>query len=585
MRNLLTAAFSLLLFLVSSCQGSDSSETKTIEIVHTTDVHGNVFPYDFIADEEGGGSYARIYTYVDALRKSGAEVLLLDAGDILQGQPTAYYYNFVDTLSSHLMADVLNYMSYDAVTVGNHDVEPGHSAYDRWAAELKMPLLGANVIDQRRTAATDTVSYFKPYTIINRGGLRVAVLGMVTPAIPRFLPPLLWSGMEFEDIVRTAQRIMPEILAKNPDVVVALIHSGIGDISDTTLMAENAGRALAREVEGIDLVLCGHDHKQYVDSLVRPSGQTVYILNPGPDGKALSRTTLTLSRGGDGKRVLSFRPGIISLDRYVPDNGFMSRFTPQYNAVKSFVEEKVGSFTEDVDARDVFFGPSAFTDIIHEVQMSLFDSVQISLTAPLDAEFVIRKGDLQMRDLFKLYKYENGVYLMRLTGREVRDELEASYGRWVGTMTSADDHLLLLQIPRDSTSVYLPTLHPYYNFDSAMGIRYTVDVTKPVGERVRIECMADGTPFDPDADYRVVMNSYRASGGGDLLTQGAGIPPSELSSRVIATKTKDLRYYLRGYLQSHSPITPLVRSQWQFIPQEWTLPAAKRDRLYLFAQK
>ena len=581
MRRLLPL-FLLIILLFSSCSREKSAGVSVVEIIHSTDVHGNVFPYDFVSDRENPGSYARISSYVTALRDSGAAVILLDAGDILQGQPTAYYYNFIDTTSHHLISDVLNYLKYDAVTVGNHDIEPGHAVYDRWKDALEAPLLGANVLSKGENKS-DTVSYFTPYTVIERGGLRVAVLGLTTPAVPNFLPPVLWSGMEFEDIVQSARRIMPRIMAEKPDMVVAMIHSGRGEhAEETPSSAENAGFALAEAVPGIDLILCGHDHRQYIDSLKRSDGSVVYLVNPGFNGTALSRTTVSLSRDKSGKRHLSLIPRVISLENTPPDKDFIQAFRTQFDATKEFVQAPVGSITEDLDARGVLFGPSAFTDLIHEVQLSLFDSAQISITAPLDVEYVIPRGEILMRDLFKLYRYENGVNLMRLSGEEIRKELEASYANWVGTMRTSQDHLLQLQIPSDPESSYLPLIHPAFNYDSAKGIRYTVDVRKPVGERVTILSMKDGSPFDPHAYYRVVMNSYRASGGGELLTEGAGIARTELSQRILASKEHDLRFYLRAYLQKHSPLTPRVTSDWAFVPAEWTRPAAERDSLYLF---
>ena len=156
----------LVLFLIAglwtSCQPQKQSDVVTIDIFHTTDLHGNVFPHDFINETEGKGSYARIATYINAYRQSSGEMILLDAGDILQGQPTAYYYNFIDTTSRHLMAEVLNKLDYDAVTIGNHDIETGHAVYDRWVKEVSAPVLGANVIDLARSEGKECPSLILP---------------------------------------------------------------------------------------------------------------------------------------------------------------------------------------------------------------------------------------------------------------------------------------------------------------------------------------------------------------------------------------------------------------------------------------
>ena len=121
-----------------------------------------------------------------------------------------------------------------------------------------------------------------------------------------------------------------------------------------------------------------------------------------------------------------------------------------------------------------------------------------------------------------------------------------------------------------------------FNFDSAAGIIYTVDVTKPCGSKVTILSMADGTPFHMDKMYTVALNSYRGNGGGELLTKGAGISQDELKERIISSTDKDLRYYLMQYIEQKKVIEPRALGQWKFIPEEWAVPASKRDYEFLF---
>ncbi len=187
-----------------------------------------------------------------------------------------------------------------------------------------------------------------------------------------------------------------------------------------------------------------------------------------------------------------------------------------------------------------------------------------------------------MSDMFTLYKYENMLYTMAMTGHEIKDYLEMSYSLWTSQMQSPEDHLLLFADGAPAKGDYAKLHNPSYNFDSAAGINYQVDVTKPRGEKITILSMADGTPFDMDRTYRVAINSYRGNGGGNLLTEGAGIPHDELTSRIIASTDKDLRYYLIKAVEKRGHITPEVTKNWQFVPFDVVNEAAERDRLLLF---
>lgn len=188
-----------------------------------------------------------------------------------------------------------------------------------------------------------------------------------------------------------------------------------------------------------------------------------------------------------------------------------------------------------------------------------------------------------MADMFALYKYENLLYTMRLTGREVLGHLEMSYDLWCNTMRSPEDHIMLLDYNLDNDRRQgLKNLA--FNFDSAAGIRYTVDVTKPNGQKVHILQMSNGQPFDEKRWYKVVMNSYRANGGGELLTRGAGIPQDSLESRVIFNTEMDQRHYLTLEIQKMGTVDPQPNHNWRFVPEEWVGPALERDRKQLFGK-
>ena len=175
------AFFAFLAGVAPQAMAGNKADTLHLRLVETTDVHGNFYGYDFLSHRNMPNGLARVSTYINNLRQTaGADnVALFDNGDVLQGQPCVYYANFVDTLAEHLSARMMRYMGYDAGALGNHDIEAGHPVYDRWMAQGGHPVLGANVI-----ATATGQPYVAPYTVLHRGGLKIAVLGLLTPAIP-----------------------------------------------------------------------------------------------------------------------------------------------------------------------------------------------------------------------------------------------------------------------------------------------------------------------------------------------------------------------------------------------------------------
>ncbi|MGN0213596.1 MAG: bifunctional metallophosphatase/5'-nucleotidase [Muribaculaceae bacterium] len=553
--------------------------TVKINIIHTSDVHGNCFPYNFIEQQPWNGSYARVSSFVKQQRDVyGKNLILLDNGDVLQGQPSAYYYNFMDTQSKHLFAEVLNYMKYDAGNIGNHDIETGHAVYDRWIKQCNFPIIGANTIDTRTEKP-----YLQPYIVFNRDGVKVAVLGMITPAIPAWLAENLWENMRFEDMVETARKWVPIIQqTEKPDLLIGMFHSGQDVNRGVTGFVENASLEVAKKVPGFDIVLFGHDHQLEYKTITNCAGKEVVIANPACNGVAASNIEVTFTFEGNNVVAKSINGKVEDMDGYQPDPQFLAHFHKQFQEVKEFVSKKIGENTTTISTRDAYFGSSAFIDFIHDVQMSIADA-DISFVAPLSFDAKIEKGDIHMSDMFNLMKYENMLYAMTLTGKEIKDYLEYSYYIWTVQMTSPDGHLLWLKDKPTKGDVSRASFqHESFNFDSAAGIIYTVDVTKPRGEKITIISMADGTPFDMNKTYRVAINSYRGNGGGALLTTGASIPKDELKNRIVFSTDKDLRYYMLQYITNQKVISPQAHNNWKFIPEELVKPAAERDRNALF---
>ena len=552
-------------------------------IIQTSDVHGCFFPYDFIDRKPLGGSLARVSTYVNRLREQyGERLILLDAGDILQGQPTCYYCNYVKPQMPNVAAQVINYMGYDAQTIGNHDIETGHAVYDKWIGETRCPMLGANVIDTRTQQP-----YLKPYTIIERNGVRIAVIGMLTDAIPCWLSEELWQGLRFDDVVESSRRWVAYVKEhEHPDVIVGLFHCGLEQGINTKEYEENPTLRVAKQVPGFDVIFYGHDHRTLQRVVTSSDGSETLLLNPSSNAAYVCDATLRVETDDKGKVVSKKLIGKLQSMRDIDiDEKFMQQFQPSIDSTMTFVNRKIGTMSHTIYTRDAFFGSSSFCDLVHNLQLQI-TGADISFNAPLTFDSTISQGDIHVSDMFNLYKYENLVCCMKMTGKEIRDYLEMSYDQWIATMRTPDDHIMLMDTRTNSKKEqYYVFKNLAFNFDSAAGINYEVDVTQKKGSRIRILSMADGTPFDESRWYNVVMNSYRANGGGELLTKGAGIPQDELVKRLTYKSERDQRHYLTQAIEQAGNIDPKPNGNWHFVPEAWTVPAIERDRQLLFRPK
>ena len=567
-----------------------NSKTVKIKVVETSDVHGHFFPYDFMEKKPIRGTLTRANSYIKQQRKKYGDdhFLLIDNGDILQGQPCVYWSNYVMPENENIAASVINYMKYDAETVGNHDIEPGHKVYDKWIREVRCPLLGANIVKEeyKNAAARPEHIYtgLQPYSVHYKDGVKIVVIGMLTPAIPNWLNKSIWKGLEFEEMTACAKKWIKYVKEyEKPDLIFGLFHSGLDGGIKTDEYDENATESVAREVPGFDVIFFGHDHQVHNTFITNKAGEKVLCIDPSCYVANVAEAEITLTYN-DGKLAKKQIKGNIVnvLDEKI-DKKMLEHFQPTIDEVKDYVNQQIGYFKHPIYTRESFFGNSAFTDLIHNLQMSI-SKADISFNAPLAFDTTIDAGEVTQADMFKLYRFENLLFVLRMTGEEIRKHLEFSYDMWTNTMTSPSDHVLRLN--DDSKEDQQRTGFQYYtfNFDSACGIDYLVDVTKPDGQKVKILRMSNGEPFDEKKWYKVVMNSYRANGGGELLTRGAGIPQDSLESRVLFHTDLDQRHYLTEEIKRLGTIDPQKNNNWKFIPEAWVKPALERDRKQLFGK-
>ena len=571
-------SFMLLTALTLSVNATEKK--VTLRFIETSDVHGSFFPYDFTNRKPRVGSMARISSYVKQLRKQyGNNVVLLDNGDILQGQPTSYFYNYVATNEPNIAAQVINYLGYDAETIGNHDIEPGHAVYDKWIKEVKCPVLACNVVNVKTGQP-----YTHPYAIIKRNGVKIAVLGMLTPAIPNWLTENIWEGLRFDDMVKSAKKWMKIIQEKeHPDVVVGLFHSGREGGIKTKDYEEDASCVVAQQVPGFDIIMFGHDHTRFNQKIKNIEGKEVLCIDPANNAMTVAQADLTLTLKNGKVTNKQVTGTLVDVTKLPIDEEYMAHFKPEIEKVNQYVDRIIGNIENTIYTRDIYIGSSAFNDFILNLELQI-TKADIAFNAPLQFDASIKAGPVRVADMFNLYRFENQLYVMRMTGEEIRKHLEMSYDQWVNTMKSPDDHLLLLADTRGDAQ-RLGFKNFTFNFDSAAGIDYVVDVTKPDGQKVKILRMSNGQPFDEHKWYTVAINSYRGNGGGELLTKGAGIPKDSLNSRIIYRSPRDQRYYLMQEIEKMGTVAPKANNNWKFIPENWTKPAATRDSLLLFSHQ
>ena len=562
---------------IASCCGPKDGE-YTFRLLTTNDVHGRYFDSLYVADETVN-ALTNIAWYADRIRTADGpdNVILLDAGDCLQGDNAAYYFNYIDTASTHLYARMTEYIGYDAVVVGNHDIETGHKVYDRMVRTMKVPFLAANAI---RT--DDGKPYFQEYVTLKRHGLNITVIGFTNPNIKGWLSPGLWEGMTFESLIPMAQETVDRVVAKEKsDVVIVAVHAGTGAGDGAVL--ESQGLDLFQSLRGVDFVVTAHDHRP-----VTYQNDSICLINAGSHCRNLGVGTVTLKVENGEVVSRSLKAELLPVDKKNVDVKMHEVFREDFEAVKAFTLKEVGQLRTDLRTRDAYSGMSDYLNLIHTLSLGCTPA-QISFAAPLTFNGFIESGTLVYNDLFTIYPYENQLFVVRMSGKEIKDYLEYSYNAWINTVSSSDDRLLKITDrpdPRTGQKSW-SFINRSYNFDSAGGLVYTVDVTQPYGQRVTVESLADGSAFEESSEYNVAMTSYRASGGGSIMREGAGIDTDNIASRVVAYHP-EIREILYDYLMNNGEISPekigdpAVIGHWKFIPESLAEKALQRDMDLLF---
>lgn len=557
-----------LLYIYSCSVAKPEDGTHKIEIFATNDVHGRLFSKSYTDTSHHPFSLASVSGYIKEARiKSGENsVILIDVGDNLQGDNSVFYYNFNDTASEHVFSKAVNYMKYDAVIVGNHDIEAGHKVYDKLKNKNKIPFLAANALNIKKG-----IPYFEPYKIIDKNGLKIAVIGMTNPNIKKWLSQDLWSGIHFEEIIPSIEYWVNKVKEEeNPDLIVAAIHTGLGEYD--TYEMENPARYVARNIKGIDIVFAAHDHRTTSEYILNGT-DSVLLLEGGSRASSLSHAEIVFEVKNGKVTSRKIRGESIPMTGVEPDKDYLDYLSDEFSKISAFTSKIIGNLKTRISSAESFFGPSGYIDMIHSLQLNS-SGAQISFAAPLSSNVTVEPGELNYQDLLNIYPFENQLYVIELTGSEIKNYLEYSYSKWINKMENPGDHFL--QLERNNNNEKIRFKNFYFNFDSAAGIIYEVDVRKGDGERVNIISLANGKPFSLGNKYSVALSSYRANGGGDLLEMGSKIPKLELDKRVI-NRLSDVRELLYKQIVRDGYIDAIKLNQWKFVPEYLVKESSERD--------
>lgn len=543
------------------------NEIKYISVVATSDVHGNIYPWDYFANKASDLGLAKVSTYVKNLRKNNPNIMVVDNGDAIQGTPLVTYYNLIDTKSPYPMTKVMGAIGYDTWTLGNHEFNYGLDTLGRIINDAKannIHVLSAN------TYKTDSSNFVEPYYIkdFTVGGktVKVGVLGLTTKTVPSWEDPAHYAGLKFNDLVDEAKKWVPIIREKGADAVIVVAHSGEEGAADT--IPENQIKAVATQVSGIDAIVAGHVHNVVNDlTLVNPEGKVVPVVEPGKYAQNVSQIDIAVD--SDGK-IVSVATKNIAMDSAVPADAEITDVVARayQDATLQYVKTKIGTSMGEYTGADQTLKPTAIMELINKVQMEAAGT-QLSIAAPLSASARIPKGDITIQDIMSVYVYENFLYGVKMTGKQVKDWMEWSV-RYYKQVEKAGDPIV-----KD------PELNvPDYNLDQLYGASYDIDLTEPAGSRIK-NLTYNGKPVADTDIFTVAINNYRYNGGGGFM-KAANISNTD-PSLVVYDSAKALgddgqvRNMMIKYVQDNKTITPTVSNNWKLyttaVTQKGELPA------------
>ncbi|MFE2077533.1 bifunctional metallophosphatase/5'-nucleotidase [Streptomyces misionensis] len=542
--------------------------TWSFSILGTTDLHGHVFDWDYYADapytDKAGNSVgvARVATLIKQQREAKGEhrVLLVDAGDIIQGTSLAYYFARVDPITGtdgkrgpkHPMATAMNHMRYDAAALGNHEFNYGIDTLRKFEDQCDFPLLGANALHAKTLRPA-----FEPYTVkhIKVPGapdIKVGILGLTNPGIAIWDKDNVGGKLVFPGLVEQAKKYVPRLRALGCDVVFLTDHSGLDGSSswgDELPYVENASNLVAEQVPGIDAILVGHTHVEVPSYTVKneQTGEDVLLSEPYCWGYRLSVFDFELELHHGQWKVTGKKAQTLNPNGVAEDPEIKKLLEADHELVVKYVNTPVGTCTADLSAADSCWQDVPIMDFIHKVQMetvktglSAADAALplISVAAPFSRTADIPQGNVTIKDIAGLYIYDNTLYGKKLTGAQLKDYLEyaAKYYHQVPAGTKVDTATLT-----NANSFW------DYMYDTAAGVDYEIDIAQPEGSRIK-NLSYNGALVAADQVFVVAVNNYRANGGSGY--------PHIASAEIAYSSTNEIRQLMIDYVTATKSLDP-----------------------------
>jgi 2',3'-cyclic-nucleotide 2'-phosphodiesterase (5'-nucleotidase family) len=551
MRNQITLATAALSLAASCVRPGDPPAASTIAppastldlvVAATTDVHGRLRGWNYEANRPDSlRGLTRAATIVDSVRRSApGRVILLDAGDLLQGNSLTYVAARVVPEAPHPVMAAMNAMHYDAAAVGNHEFNYGLPFLERTLAQATFPFLAANAY------RPDGSHAFRSWVMVERGGARIAIVGATTPGSIVWDRDNLAGRLVVRDIVPSVRDAVAEARAAGANVVLVTMHSGLNEPSSydtvtTGVASENVAARVAHEVPGIDLLLYGHSHKEMPDTLING----VLLMQPKNWSTSVAIAHLALSSDVSGWHVVRKSSRVVQAVGHPESPAVLAATEAAHRATVTWVTTPIGRTPVAWRADSARVTDTPIIDFINEVERraagaDLASSAAFSLDASLDSG-AITPGRLQA-----LYPYDNTLRAIRISGRQLRDYLEQSARYY---RTGADG------------SVSVDPGIPGFNFDIVSGVDYTLDVSRPIGQRLtRLE--RNGKPVAPTDSFTMALNNYRQTGGGGYAML-SGAP-------VVYDKQQEIRQLLIDEVRRKATIAPTdyFTRNWRIEPSE-----------------